>query len=227
MLCINNLAIGYKSKKKNQLIAEGLNATLHSGELTCLIGSNGIGKSTLLRTLAGFQKPIAGEILISGKSITDYSAQELAQKISVVLTEKVTGELTVTELVGMGRSPYTGFFGKLTAEDDAIVQYAIEQVQITHLAQRTISTLSDGERQKAMIAKALAQQTPLILLDDPTAFLDHPSKKEILQLLKQLSREQNKIIFLSTHDLELALSTADKIWTMNKNGLIPANDTLL
>lgn len=214
---IERLSIGYKSKKKDKIIAKDLSATILSGELTCLIGANGVGKSTLLRTLSGFQPPINGKIIIKGKEISSYSQKELSQLIGVVLTEKVeVRDMSVTELVNMGRSPYTGFWGKLTSEDNAVVKEAIRMVNIPELAERSIQTLSDGERQKAMIAKTLAQQTPIIFLDEPTAFLDFPSKIEILQLLHSLSKNTNKTIFLSTHDLELALQIADIVWMMDK-----------
>jgi iron complex transport system ATP-binding protein len=216
----SNLSIGYKNNDK--IVAQSLNSILFSGELTCLIGANGVGKSTLLRTLSGFQPPLSGEIVIQNKKITSFSHKELSKIIGVVLTEKVdVRDMSVTELVGMGRSPYTGFWGKLTAEDKEIVWEAIRQVNISGLAERSIQTLSDGERQKVMIAKALAQQTPVIFLDEPTAFLDFPSKVEIMQLLHRLSRKTNQTIFLSTHDLELALQMADKIWIMDKKqGLV-------
>ncbi|GHT40745.1 iron(III) ABC transporter ATP-binding protein [Bacteroidia bacterium] len=214
---IRNLSIGYKGKKNDIVIAQGLTSTIYSGELTCLIGANGVGKSTLLRTLSAFQPALSGEIILEEKEIFSFSGSELSKIIGVVLTEKVeVRNLSVTELVGMGRSPYTGFWGKLTQEDEKIVEEAMQLVRIPGLADREVQTLSDGERQKVMIAKALAQQTPVIFLDEPTAFLDFPSKVEILQTLHRLSRETNKTIFLSTHDLELALQIADKIWLMDK-----------
>ncbi len=219
---IKELSIGYSVKKNiKKVVAEGITSTIFSGELTCLLGANGIGKSTLLRTLTAFLPELSGEIFIRGKEINTYSEKELATLVGVVLTEKPDiKNMTVRELVGLGRSPYTGFLGTLTKKDKEIVDKAISLVKIVHLAQRMIHTLSDGERQKVMIAKALAQETPIILLDEPTAFLDFPSKVEIMQLLHQLSRKTNKTIFLSTHDLELALQIADKIWLMdNENGI--------
>jgi iron complex transport system ATP-binding protein len=214
---ICNLSIGYKRKKNEYLVAGNLSAALHSGELTCLIGANGVGKSTLMRTLAAFQPALAGEIRIKEKNIATYSSNELSKIISVVLTERVdVHHLSVYELVGMGRSPYTGFWGTLKTEDDAIVREALRQAGISHLSDRPIETLSDGERQKTMIAKALAQQTPVIFLDEPTAFLDFPSRIEILQTLHRLSRTTQKTIFLSTHDLEIALQIADTLWLMDQ-----------
>lgn len=218
---IKELSIGYLSKKNRKTVAENINSTIFSGELTCLLGANGIGKSTLMRTITAFQPKLSGNIYIQGKEIEDYTEKELATLVSVVLTEKFDiKNMTARELIGLGRSPYTGFWGKLSDDDHKIVDKAISLVKIDNLASRMIHTLSDGERQKVMIAKALAQETPIILLDEPTAFLDFPSKVEMMQLLHQLSRKTNKTIFLSTHDLELALQIADKIWLMDKeNGI--------
>ena len=215
---IRNLSIGYKNRNKEERIADNLHSTLYSGELTCLLGANGIGKSTLLRTLAGLQPPLSGKILLKNKLISDYSSSELAKIIGLVLTEKPdVRDMSVTELIGLGRCPHTGFWGKLNRKDKKIIDESILQVNIADLAQRLIHTLSDGERQKTMIAKVLAQQTPVVFLDEPTAFLDFPSKVEIMQLLHRLSHETGKTIFLSTHDLDLALQMADKIWLMDKD----------
>ena len=191
----DNLTIGYHlGRKGEKVVARGLSATLAGGQLTCLLGRNGSGKSTLLRTLAERWK---GEV-------------------AVVLTDRVdVKNMTVEEVVGLGRTPYTNFWGMLSAEDKAVVAQSMQQVGIGALARRDFSTLSDGERQKVMIAKALAQQTPLVLLDEPTAFLDYPSKVETLLLLRRIGREAQKTIFLSTHDLELALQVADRLWLMD------------
>ena len=221
---LRNLSIGYQTKHSVRTVAEGINGAIRSGELTCLLGANGVGKSTLLRTLAAFQPAIKGEILISRKDeggtrkeISSLSDKELSKLVGVVLTEKPdVRNMSVRELVSLGRSPYTGFWGTYTDEDLRIVDEAIEMVGITDLVRRPVHTLSDGERQKVMIAKALAQQTPVIFLDEPTAFLDYPSKVEVLQLLRRISREAEKTIFLSTHDVELALQLADTIWLMRK-----------
>lgn len=215
---IRKLTTGYPGKGSGfKIVAKDIDATICSGELTCLLGANGVGKSTLLRTLSAFQPPISGEIEIMGKKLVDYTDKQLATVIGVVLTEKCSlRNMTVEELVGMGRSPYTGFWGSLSKEDKKIVDDAIVLMKIDDLKYRMVHTLSDGERQKVMIAKALAQETPVIFLDEPTAFLDFPSKVEIMQLLHHLSRSTDKTIFLSTHDLELALQIADKIWLMDK-----------
>ncbi len=219
---ISSLSTGYKVKHDVKVVARDINASIHSGQLTCLLGPNGAGKSTLLRTLSAFQPPVSGSIKILGKPLAEYSDSELSKVIGVVLTEKVDlRNMTVYDLIGIGRSPYTGFWGTLRDEDRRIVEEAIELVHIEPLRDRMIQTLSDGERQKVMIAKALAQETPIIFLDEPTAFLDYPSKVEIMQLLQQISRERRKTIFLSTHDLELALQIADTIWLMDKEkGLV-------
>lgn len=214
---IKDLSIGYQTKENTKLIANSICATIYSGELTCLLGANGVGKSTLLRTLSAFQPKLGGEIAVLGRDVDSYSDKELSRVIGVVLTEKCDiRNMLVCELVGMGRSPYTGFWGKLSAEDKRVVAESISLVRIDELASRMVHTLSDGERQKVMIAKALAQETPVIYLDEPTAFLDFPSKVEIMQLLHQLTRQTNKTIFMSTHDLELALQIADQIWLMDK-----------
>ena len=214
---INNLSIGYHFKNDTKLVASNITTTICSGELTCLLGANGVGKSTLLRTLSAFQPRLSGEIALLGHDIQDYSDKELSTIVGVVLTDKCDiRNMTVRELIEMGRSPYTGFWGRLGKEDKRVVEEAIALVRIENLASRMVHTLSDGERQKVMIAKALAQETPVIFLDEPTAFLDFPSKVEIMQLLHHLTRTTDKTIFLSTHDLELALQIADKIWLMDK-----------
>lgn len=218
---LESLAIGYHGKHSVKVVAEGISDSICSGELTCLIGENGAGKSTLLRTLSGFLPPVSGEIDILGKPLKSYRETDLAKVIGVVLTEKNNLQnMTVEELVGMGRSPYTGFWGRLRTEDKEKVAQAIDLVGIGELKDRMVQTLSDGERQKVMIAKALAQETPIIFLDEPTAFLDYPSKVEILNLLHRLSSEESKTIFLSTHDLELALRVADRVWLMTKKGAV-------
>lgn len=213
---LSNLTIGYLSKNNRKVVAQDITATIYGGELTCLLGANGIGKSTLLRTLSAFQPKLDGEINILNKEIESYSEKQLSTLLGVVLTEKCEiKNMSVRELIGLGRSPYTGFWGTLTQKDKEVVDNAISMVKIENLSSRMVHTLSDGERQKVMIAKALAQETPIIFLDEPTAFLDFPSKVEIMQLLHRLSRQTGKTIFLSTHDLELALQIADKIWLID------------
>jgi len=216
---IENLAIGYTHRHGPKVVARELSASIRGGELTCLLGQNGVGKSTLLRTLSAFLPPLGGKIFLLERPLPDYSVKELSRTIGVVLTERTDlVNMTVRELVGMGRNPYMGFWGRLTKRDHAVVDEAIALVGVEPLEGRMIQTLSDGERQKVMIAKALAQQTPVIFLDEPTAFLDFPSKVEIMHLLRRLTRETGKTIFLSTHDLELALRMADRLCLM-KQGL--------
>lgn len=227
MIELKDLTIGYAQKNNTKVVASDINATLHSGRLTCLIGANGIGKSTLLRTLSAFQPPLSGEIFIDNESpipLSTLTDKQLSRLIGVVLTEKPDVQnMTVFELVGLGRSPYTGFWGRLNEEDKEVVKESLRLVGIESLQDRLIQTLSDGERQKTMIAKALAQQTPVIYLDEPTAFLDYPSKVEMLTLLRHLARETGKTIFLSTHDMELALQIADELWLMTAG--TPSSDT--
>lgn len=215
----DKLSIGYEEKGRGTtLLHEDIKLELMSGEFTCLLGPNGAGKSTLIRTFAGFQPSLEGAVFIEEKQLELLSEKELSQKISVVLTERTNIEnMTVSELVSMGRFPYTGFFGSLSNEDKAIVNESIESVGISRMKSRMLTKLSDGERQKAMIAKALAQQTSVIILDEPTAFLDLPSRIEIMRLLHHLAADTDKAILLSTHDLELALQFADRIWLMGKN----------
>ena len=216
-IILRDLGIGYTTKHGVITVAEDINGTICSRELTCLLGANGVGKSTLLRTLSAFQPKIQGEIMIGGRDLSDWTDKELSRLIGVVLTEKPdVRNMTVRELVSLGRSPYTGFWGTYSKEDLQIVDEAISLVGIDLLSRRMVHTLSDGERQKVMIAKALAQQTPVIYLDEPTAFLDYPSKVEVLQLLRRISREAGKTIFLSTHDVELALQLADVVWLMTR-----------
>ena len=214
---LRNLSIGYQTKHGIKTVATGIDGTIKSGELTCLLGANGVGKSTLLKTLSSFQAKTGGEILLEGRELSEYSDKQLSRLIGVVLTEKPdVRNMTVRELVSLGRSPYTGFWGTYSKDDLQVVDEAIAMVGIEPLKKRMVHTLSDGERQKVMIAKALAQQTPVIYLDEPTAFLDYPSKVEVLQLLCRISREADKVIFLSTHDVELALQMADTIWLMTQ-----------
>ena len=216
MIELRHLTVGYGEKA----VLRDISHTISTGQMVCLLGANGAGKSTVLRTLAGFLPPLSGEVLLEGHDLLSLSLLRRSRAVSVVLTEHVeVPYMRVADLVGMGRSPYTGFFGTLGKEDKRIVEEAIDMVGIGNLAGRTIDTLSDGERQKAMLAKALAQQTPVILLDEPTAFLDFPSKVEMMQLLRRLAREQQKVIFLSTHDFELALQVADMLWLMETGSI--------
>ena len=221
MIELQHLTIGYGEKA----VLSDISQSLQAGRLICLLGANGVGKSTLLRTLAGFLQPLSGKVLLDGKDLTTLSLSERSKAVSIVLTERVeVPYMKVSDLVAMGRSPYTGFFGTLTKEDKAIVGEAIEMVGIADLAERTIDTLSDGERQKAMLAKALAQQTPVILLDEPTAFLDFHAKISTLRLMLKLAHETNKTILMSTHDVEMALRLSDLLWIV-QDGKIQTGTT--
>ena len=216
-ISLSHLSVGYTA---SQALVSDVNVELLSGQLHCLIGRNGIGKSTLLKTLTGFLPKLSGNLLLDGQGIETFTQQALARKISIVLTQKPDVQnLTVAEVIGLGRSPYTGFFGKLRSKDCAVVDDAIRSVGIEPLRHRMIQTLSDGERQKVMIAKALAQETPIILLDEPTAFLDFPSKAETFQLLRSMAHEKDKLIVLSTHDLELAVRFADCLLEVEEGSL--------
>lgn len=213
------LSTGYRRHGREHLLLDGVTAELHPGRLTCLLGANGSGKTTLLRTMAGRLSPLAGHILTGGRDLSDYSAHELARRVSVVLTDHVpVDSLRAEEIVAMGRMPYTGFWGNLSRHDHDVVDNALNMVGMDKFRHRRLGTLSDGERQKLMIAKALAQQTPAILLDEPVAYLDFPSKVDILTLLRRLARDEGKAILLSIHDLELALQTADCIWLLDGHG---------
>lgn len=217
VISLSQLSVGYTLSHP---VISDINLELRSGQLACLIGENGIGKSTLLKTLTGFLPKLKGSLLLGDRDIESFSQRELARQVSIVLTQKPDVQnLTIEEIIGLGRSPYTGFFGRLRAEDRKVVDDAIATMGIEKLRGRMIQTLSDGERQKVMIAKALAQETSIILLDEPTAFLDFPSKAETFQSLQRMAHERDKLILLSTHDLELAVRFADSLLEVKKGTL--------
>jgi iron complex transport system ATP-binding protein len=214
-----DLAVGYRTRKTRRAVLEHVNLAVDAGELVCLLGSNGIGKSTLLRTIAKMQPALWGHVELGGADLRSISYAELARRLGVVLTERVAVEaVTVRQIVGLGRYPHSGWFGGLTDRDRAAVDWAIDAVAARYLADRDFSRLSDGERQRVMIARALAQEPVLLLLDEPTAFLDVPSRVELMGLLRQLTRERPLAVVVSTHDLELALRTADVIWLVMPGG---------
>ncbi|MCW3787356.1 ABC transporter ATP-binding protein [Plebeiibacterium sediminum] len=213
LLKVNQLSVGYNSGSAP--LHSNINVEVLEGEFICLLGPNGAGKSTLIKTLSGFLQPIHGTVLYGEQDLNTLPESQISKMVSVVLTDRIQIQnLTVFELVALGRTPYTGFFGKLTPDDVQLVHKAIDEVGLKGYTYKTIDKMSDGERQKAMIAKALVQETPFIILDEPTAFLDLPAKLEIMQLLKRLSCEKKRGILLSTHDLEMALQIADKIWLL-------------
>lgn len=217
IISLSQLSVGYTLSHP---VISDINLELRSGQLACLIGENGIGKSTLLKTLTGFLPKLKGSLLLGNRDIESFSQRELARQVSIVLTQKPDVQnLTIEEIIGLGRSPYTGFFGRLRTEDRKVVDDAIATMGIEKLRGRMIQTLSDGERQKVMIAKALAQETPIILLDEPTAFLDFPSKAETFQSLQRMAHERDKLVLLSTHDLELAVRFADSLLEVKKGAL--------
>jgi iron complex transport system ATP-binding protein len=213
----HHLTVGYKSKASEVQLFENLDLTLQPRQLICLMGPNGAGKSTLIRTLAGLQEPLAGKINFSREGISSpvYSSS-VSQHIAVVLTDRIAAShLTVLELVTLGRYPYLDWTIKLSENDKQIINQSIKEVNIEELVNKKIYALSDGQLQMAMIARALTQDTPIILLDEPTAHLDLNNRVEIMKLLKRLTRN-GKSILISTHDLDLALQTADEVWLAGK-----------
>ncbi|WP_462247877.1 ABC transporter ATP-binding protein [Ekhidna sp.] len=218
ILSTRGLTIGYKTKNETLVLEKDLNIKIYNGELVCLIGPNGCGKSTLMRTIAGLQKSLEGETFINQTDVKNIKPHQYARLLSLVLTDKVNvGAMTVKDIVSIGRYPYTNYFAKLEKDDFEIIENSLESVHLEKYKNRFFSELSDGEKQRVLIAKALAQDTPLIMLDEPTAHLDLPNRVEIMNILKRLAKETNKAIFLSTHELDLALQTADTIWLMNRD----------
>lgn len=211
-LTLHNLQCGYPGGK---IILRDVNGALRRGALTALLGANGIGKSTLLRTICGVQPALGGEITVEGKPLRSITPRELARTISIVNTDHTgAGGLTVEELVALGRQPFTGFFGRLSSGDRQIVSRALEAVGMQSRRKEFVATLSDGMRQKAMIARALAQTTPIIILDEPTAFLDAASRIETLRLLRELATAQDKAVLISTHDIGQVLPLAADLWLL-------------
>ncbi|MFW5657209.1 MAG: ABC transporter ATP-binding protein [Bacteroidota bacterium] len=223
VITIQNLRVGYsgKDREKPLEVLKGFSTEVNSGDFIALIGRNGSGKSTLLRSLARQQHVLEGTLLLNKKPYQNISRHEFSRLVSFVSTENLhVPHMTVYELVSLGRFPYTNWFGKLTAEDHHLVQKAIHNVGISHLGHRPINKISDGEKQRAVIARTLAQDTDIMILDEPTAFLDLPNRYEIYQLLHQLSRNTGKAVILSTHDLNMALFEADKLWILNQHNIV-------
>jgi cobalamin transport system ATP-binding protein len=220
MLDLHKLTIGYsRARRPDFIVAEDLSVTLRAGEMACLLGPNGAGKSTLMRTIAGMQAPLAGRVLLRGEDIHRLSSRALARRLSVVLTERASvGILSAYALVALGRHPHTNWAGTLTEKDHG----AMQTVGATELARRSVDELSDGERQKVMVARALAQEPQVMILDEITAFLDLPRRIEMMQILRDLAHRENRAILLSTHDLDLALRSADRIWLLPMDGEICA-----
>lgn len=219
MLELKDLNIGYVVNGRVQVVLQNLNVNLSASSLIALAGNNGTGKSTLLKTIVGILKPLSGQILVEGKNSDSYSSADLAKVVSVVLTDKIGGfNLTVKDIVASGRIPYLNSFGNLTDKDEAIVSDSLETVGINNLRDKLFDELSDGQKQKALIAKSLAQQTPIILMDEPTAFLDYESRVSLFRLLKKLAKEQGKLIVISSHELDILLKNADKVLYTYQDG---------
>ena len=213
ILTTHDLAVGYRNGKQQVTLLSGLDLVMEKGKLVALLGQNGAGKSTLLRALTCDERPLSGAIEVNGKDLLTMSQKDRSRLIGLVSTERIqAGALTVRELVGLGRQPHTGFLGRLDDEDRAIIQQAMADSGIISKADEYMASLSDGERQKAMIARALAQQTPIIILDEPTAFLDVASRIETMRLLQTLAHERGKAVLLSSHDISQSLMLADELW---------------
>jgi len=216
-LTSQNLAIGYYRQRNSKTVAEGIKINLHRGKLTCLMGANGIGKSTLIKTLSGVLHPISGGVYLGATNINSIGQLEIAQSISVVLTEKPSsGFMTVRDLINLGRFPYTNWQNNFNERDSQVVEAAINNIGLAELSDHPISELSDGNLQKAIIGRALAQDTDIIILDEPTIHLDVNNKTIIIKLLKKLCHENGKTILLSTHDLDLTMRFADRLWLFSE-----------
>ena len=229
VLRTNDLSIGYKKKNEIQVVASGINIEVNEGELVAVIGINGAGKSTLLKTLSGIQQAIKGQVFISKNKLSETDPSQLSKNISLVLTEQlISKNLSVMELVALGRQPYTNWIGRLTRKDLKKVMHAIKLVDIGDIKDKKCHELSDGQFQKVLIARALAQDTSLIILDEPTTHLDLYHKAYVLKLLQQLSRETNKAIIFASHEINLALQLCDKILILkNKEALFGRPDELI
>lgn len=224
LLQLHDLEIGFRGRGNEKIsLLPPASMKLKAGDFVALMGPNGAGKTTLLRTIAGMHPSLYGKVLLKGNPIQSFTKAALSKYISIVLTDSISDYfLKVYDVVAMGRYPFTGFWGHLKQTDHEHIERSLQASGTMHLADRTLLSLSDGERQKVMIAKALAQDTPLIILDEPAAFLDFPSKIELMQLLQHLASEEGKTIVFSTHDLELALHTADRLWLMARD--LPLED---
>ncbi len=221
ILTTSNLSVGYSSKKEIKTIATHINLNLKKGELIALIGANGIGKSTLLRTLIGIQPPLSGNIILNEININEYDSISFAQNLSIVLTEKLPpSNLTVFEIIALGRQPYTNWLGNLSDNDISKINEAMELTQITSLAEKKHYEISDGQLQKVLVARALAQDTPLIILDEPTTHLDLLHKVSLFKLLKKLAKETNKCILFSTHDIDMAIQISDEMIIMSDENVV-------
>jgi len=224
ILNINNLSVGYKTGKQNAVLIDDITTSVNRGELIALIGRNGTGKSTLLKTIVGLNKKISGQIIFNNTDIEDFTVSKLAKIISFVSTAKVfVPNAKVRDIIALGRGVYLNWYGKLNNNDKNIINQAVNLVGIEHLQNKNFSQISDGERQRVMIARAIAQDTDIIVLDEPTAFLDLPNRFMVFSILKNLAHEKNKTIIFSTHDLENILDNVNKIWLLDSQKMIISN----
>jgi len=224
ILNTNNLSIGYTHKKSNIVIQKALNLKLKQGSFVCLLGNNGVGKSTLLKTISDMLSPLSGQILLNNKPLNNYTTQARAKQISLVLTEAIPpSNLTVSEIVSLGRQPYTNWIGVLSEHDRTVIKKAMQQTQIEKFETKKLFELSDGQKQRVMIARALTQDTPIIILDEPTAHLDIHYKVRILNLLKNICKDLNKSILIATHEVSFATQLADELWLLFPDKIVSGN----
>ena len=217
LLEVKNLSIGYPSKDQNKVIQSEISVSLESGQIVSLMGQNGVGKTTFIKTISGLLNPIKGEILFDGRPLEQLSAADMSKKLSVVLTEKPYAQnLSVLELIAIGRHPYSSWMSMLSAHDKEVIDWAITETHINYLANKKLFELSDGQLQKVMIARALAQETNIILLDEPAAHLDLYNKIEVMMLLRQIA-QSGKAILISTHDMQVSTQLSDRLWLFNFN----------
>lgn len=218
---LDNISTGYKDKNNKKTVSRGINLRADKGKLIFLTGPNGSGKTTLLKTITGNLKPLNGRVTIAGKEISDLKGHKLSRLISVVLTEiPDPGYLTVEEIISLGRSPYTGFRNSLSDSDRSVIKKSLKTLGLDHLKGRLFSRLSDGEKQKTMIARALCQDTEIICMDEPSSHLDFPSRVELVSFLKTITEKENKTIIVSSHDLNIAINSSDIMWLIDQSGTI-------
>jgi len=222
VVVLEDVSTGYRTgRSQRRVVTKDIRTSLRTGELTCLLGPNGAGKSTLMRTIAGMQTPLAGKVLVGGRDVQEISPRELARTVSVVLTDRASaGMLSAYALVALGRHPHTNWLGSLSEADHAVIRRSMEITGAAEFANRLVTELSDGERQKVMVARALAQEPQIMVLDEITAFLDLPRRVEIMGMLRALAHESGHAMLLSTHDLDLALRASDRIWLLPKDGCL-------
>lgn len=218
ILKIESLQSGYRTPKGTIEVSGMIDMEIASGELVAVVGPNGVGKSTLLRTIAGVQPPLKGKILLKNKPLHTYRQKDLAENLSIVLTERIpSGNLTAAELIALGRQPYTNWIGSLSTEDIAIIDSILEKLDLTELRNRPCYEMSDGQLQRVMIGRALAQDTPLIVLDEPTSHLDIYHKAYIFKLLRTIAHDTSKTVFFSSHEIDLAIQLCDKVLVLQED----------